>query len=320
MSSHETEFDAVVVSRQPAADSIDVFELARVDGTTLPSWQAGAHLDLVLPSGDERQYSLLPPATAPVLSSSTDASTWRIAVLREPSGRGGSLWLHDSLTAGGTVRVRGPRNHFEFAPFPGSPVLLLAAGVGITPIVSMARVAATAGIRYAVHYCGRSRSALALVDEIGAATLHLSDEGTRLDVAALIGSLDPMTTIYACGPTRFIEAVEASAGGHPLYIERFEAKPLAPPVFEGDFEVELAMSGTTLTVPPHRSILEMAEEAGVFVLSSCREGTCGTCETPVLEGEVDHRDSILTPLEQQQNAVMYICVSRAACRRLVLEL
>ncbi|MBC7760737.1 MAG: ferredoxin reductase, partial [Candidatus Saccharibacteria bacterium] len=255
MSSHETEFDAVVVSRQPAADSIDVFELARVDGTTLPSWQAGAHLDLVLPSGDERQYSLLPPATAPVLSSSTDASTWRIAVLREPSGRGGSLWLHDSLTAGGTVRVRGPRNHFEFAPFPGSPVLLLAAGVGITPIVSMARVAAAAGIRYAVHYCGRSRSALALVDEIGAATLHLSDEGTRLDVAALIGSLDPMTTIYACGPTRFIEAVEASAGGHPLHIEHFEAKPLAAPVFEGDFEVNLALSGKTLTVPPHRSIL-----------------------------------------------------------------
>ena len=320
MSSHETEFDAVVVSRRPVADSIDVFELARVDGSTLPTWQAGAHLDLVLPSGDERQYSLLPPASASVPSSSTGASTWRIAVLREPSGRGGSLWLHDSLTAGGTIRVRGPRNHFEFAPFPGSPVLLLAAGVGITPIASMARAAAAAGIRYAVHYSGRSRSALALVDEIGAATLHLSDEGTRLDVVALIGSLDPMTTIYACGPTRFIEAVEASAGGYPLHIEHFEAKPLAAPVFEGDFEVNLALSGKTLTVPPHRSILEMAEEAGVFVLSSCREGTCGTCETPVLEGEVDHRDSILTPLEQQQNAVMYICVSRAACRRLVLEL
>ena len=114
MSSHETEFDAVVVSRQPAADSIDVFELARVDGTTLPSWQAGAHLDLVLPSGDERQYSLLPPATAPVLSSSTDASTWRIAVLREPSGRGGSLWLHESLTAvgcRGAYRVARPDDH-----------------------------------------------------------------------------------------------------------------------------------------------------------------------------------------------------------------
>jgi ferredoxin-NADP reductase len=313
MSSHETEFDAVVVGRAQAADSIDVFELGRADDSALPRWQPGAHIDLVLPSGDERQYSLLPDPLP-------DASTWRIAVLREPSGRGGSLWLHDSLAVGDTIRVRGPRNHFEFAPFPGSPVLLLAAGVGITPIASMARAAAAAGIRYVLHYSGRSRSALALVDEIGVATIHLSDEGTRLDVVALLGSLDPMATIYACGPTRFIEAVEAAAGGHPLHVERFEAKALAAPVLEGDFEVELALSGETLTVPPDRSILEVVEEAGVFVLSSCREGTCGTCETPVLEGEVDHRDSILTPLEQEQNAVLYICVSRAACPRLVLEL
>ena len=313
MSSHETEFDAVVVVRAHTADSIDVFELARADASALPAWQPGAHIDLVLPSGDERQYSLLPPA-------SLDASTWRIAVLCEPAGRGGSLWLHDSLAEGDTIRVRGPRNHFEFLPCAGSPVLLLAAGVGITPIASMARAAAAAGMRYALHYAGRSRSALALVDEIGAVTLHLSDEGTRLDVPALLRSLDPMATIYACGPTRFIEAVEASAGGHPLHVERFEAKALGAPVLEGDFKVELALSGETLTVPPDRSILEVVEEAGVFVLSSCREGTCGTCETQVLEGTVDHRDSILTPLEQEQNAVMYICVSRAACPRLVLEL
>ncbi|CAN5172513.1 PDR/VanB family oxidoreductase [soil metagenome] len=313
MSSHETEFDAVVVGRMPVADSIDVFDIARSDSSSLPHWQPGAHIDLVLPSGEERQYSLLPPLVA-------DAPTWRIAVLREPSGRGGSVWLHDALAVGDTIRVRGPRNHFEFAPFPGSPVLLLAAGVGITPIASMARAAAASGIRYELHYSGRSRSALALLDEIGEATLHLSDEGTRVDLAELLGSLDPAATIYACGPTRFIEAVEAAAGGHPLHVERFEAKPLAAPVFEGDFEVELALSGETLTVPPDRSILEVVEEAGVFVLSSCREGTCGTCETPVLEGEVDHRDSILTPLEQEQNSVMYICVSRAACPRLVLEL
>ncbi len=184
----------------------------------------------------------------------------------------------------------------------------------------MARAAVAAGIRYELHYSGRSRSSLALVDEIGEATMHLSDQRTRLDVAELLASLDPMTTIYACGPTRFIEAIEASAGGHPLHVERFEAKPLAAPVFEGDFEVELALSGRTLTVPPERSILEVVEEAGVFVLSSCREGTCGTCETPVIGGQVDHRDSILTPLEKEQDAVMYICVSRAACPRLVLEL
>jgi ferredoxin-NADP reductase len=206
MSSHETEFDAVVVGRMPVADSIDVFDIARSDSSSLPHWQPGAHIDLVLPSGEERQYSLLPPLVA-------DAPTWRIAVLREPSGRGGSVWLHDALTVGDTIRVRGPRNHFEFAPFPGSPVLLLAAGVGITPIASMARAAAASGIRYELHYSGRSRSALALLDEIGEATLHLSDEGTRVDFAELLGSLDPAATIYACGPTRFIEAVEAAAGG-----------------------------------------------------------------------------------------------------------
>ena len=183
MSSHETEFDAVVVARAHTADSIDVFELARADASTLPAWQPGAHIDLVLPSGDGRQY-----------------------------------WL----------------------------------------------------LRYALHYAGRSRSALALVDEIGAVTLHLSDEGTRLDVPALLGSLDPMAAIYACGPTRFIEAVETSAGGHPLHVERFEAQALGDPVLEGDFEVELALSGESLTVPPDRSILEVVEEAGVFVLSSCR--------------------------------------------------
>lgn len=172
-------------------------------------------------------------------------------------------------------------------------------------------------LHYALHYSGRSRSALALVDEIGAVTLHLSDEGTRWEVPALLGSLDPMATIYARGPTRFIEAVEESAGGRPLHVERFEAKALEDPVLEGDFEVELALSGETLTAPPDRSILEVVEQAGAFVLSSCREGTC---ETQVPEGTVDHRDSILTPLEQEQNAVMDICVSRAACPRLVLEL
>jgi ferredoxin len=161
---------------------------------------------------------------------------------------------------------------------------------------------------------------MALLEAFPDAVPHISDEGSRLDLPSLIASIDPATVIYCCGPARFIEAVEAVAGERPLHVERFEAKALAAPVFKGDFEVELALSGETLTVPPDRSILEVVEEAGVFVLSSCREGTCGTCETPVLEGDVDHRDSILTPIEQAENTVMYICVSRAACPRLVLEL
>ena len=304
----EREWDARVVAITPAAASVVLIDFEAVEGS-LPAWEPGAHIDLVLAAG-ERQYSLIP----------TDAGRWRIAVLRETAGRGGSAWLHDSLDVGHTVRVRGPRNHFAFTPVAGTPYLFLAAGIGITPIAAMVASARAAGVDYALHYAGRTRDAMALLDVVPEASLHVSDEGTRMNLPALIAALDPATAIYCCGPAHFIEAVEAAAGSHPLHVERFEARDLGAPVYAEAFEVELALSGETLTVPPDRSILEVVEEAGVFVLSSCHEGTCGTCETPVLEGEVEHRDSILTPSEQAENRVMYICVSRAACPRLVLEL
>ncbi|MBK4346328.1 oxidoreductase [Lacisediminihabitans sp. G11-30] len=300
--------DARVVAVTPAAASVVLIDL-EAPGAALPAWEPGAHIDLLLAAG-ERQYSLIP----------TDAGRWRIAVLRETAGRGGSAWLHDSLGVGDTVRVRGPRNHFGFAPVTGTRYLFLAAGIGITPIAAMVASARSAGVEFSVHYAGRTRGAMALLDQVPEAELHVSDEGTRMDLPAIISALDPATAIYCCGPAHFIEAVEAAAGDHPLHVERFEAKELGAPVYAEAFEVELALSGETLTVPPDRSILEVVEEAGVFVLSSCHEGTCGTCETQVLEGEVEHRDSILTPSEQAENRVMYICVSRAACPRLVLEL
>jgi len=309
----EREFEARVVAVTPAAASVILIDLEAVDGT-LPAWEPGAHIDLLLAAG-ERQYSLVP-----IPEWATDVGRWRIAVLRETAGRGGSAWLHDSLTVGHTVRVRGPRNHFAFAPVAGTPYLFLAAGIGITPIAAMVASARSAGADFALHYAGRTRDAMALLDVVPEAVLHISDEGTRLDLSSLIAEIDPATAIFCCGPAHFIEAVEAAAGSHPLHVERFEARELGAPVYAEAFEVELALSGETLTVPPDRSILEVVEEAGVFVLSSCHEGTCGTCETPVLEGEVEHRDSILTPGEQAENRVMYICVSRAACPRLVLEL
>ncbi len=309
-----SEITVRVVARTMAADSVVLLDLvANADGP-LASWQPGAHIDVLLPRGGERQYSLMPPADG------VHGGTWRIGVLREPSGRGGSTWLHDEVEIGRTIRVRGPQNHFAFEPLAGTTYLFLAAGIGITPITSMVAAARDAGVDHSLHYSGRSRTAMALLDAFPEAVPHISDEGSRLELVSLLDSLDAATVIYCCGPARFIEAVEALAGAHPLHVERFEAKALAAPVFDGDFEVELALTGETLTVPPDRSILEVVEDAGVFVLSSCREGTCGTCETPVLEGEVDHRDSILTPTEQADNAVMYICVSRAACPRLVLDL
>ena len=313
---HDTEFDTTVVSRISAADGVDYFELGALDGATLPPWEPGAHIDVLLPVGGERQYSL---------SGSPSAPTWRIAVLREPNGRGGSEWMHDSVTAGDTVRVRGPRNHFTFSPTTESSYLFIAGGIGITPLAPMAEAAAAAGAPYRILYSGRSRSTMAMLSELrdahpGKLEIFASDEGRRLDLDELLPTLDPSTVVYCCGPTRLIDAVESAASANTVHVERFEAKELGEPVLHESFEVELALTGTTLTVPPDRSILDVVEESGVLVLSSCQEGTCGTCETPVLEGKVDHRDSILTPDEQADNTVMYICVSRSACPRLVLEL
>jgi ferredoxin-NADP reductase len=293
--------DVVVVGRTLAASSVVLLDLAPANEIPLSPWQPGAHIDVTVPTG-ERQYSLMP----------AEPGRWRIGVLREPDGRGGSLWLHDSVAVGDTLHVTGPSNHFAFRPVAGKRYVFLAAGIGITPIASMVLAASAAGVEYEFHYSGRTRGAMLPFDGI----LHISDEGSRLDLA----TLPPDVEIYCCGPAHFIEAVEAAAGTRRLHVERFEAKALAEPVWDGPFEVELELSGETLTVPPDRSILEVVEEAGIFVLSSCREGTCGTCETAVIDGEVDHRDSILTPGEQASNTMMYICVSRAACPRLVLEL
>lgn len=317
---HETQFDVRVVSRTRGAEGVELFELGPLDGAgQLPGWSAGAHIDVVLPDGEVRQYSL---SGAP---SPAGASTWRIGVLREDGGRGGSVWLHDHLAAGDTLTVAGPRNHFEFAPVHGTSYVLVAGGIGVTPISAMAAAARQAGVSYEVHYAGRSRQTMALVDELTALhgpqlTVHAGDEGSRMDLDALFAGMKPFTTTYCCGPARLIEAIEKAAAGRQLVVERFEPKAVGEPVLATAFEVALAMTGVTITVPPDRTILDVAEEAGALVLSSCREGTCGTCETVVLEGEVDHRDSILTPDEQAANEVMYVCVSRAACPRLVLDL
>lgn len=294
--------DVVVVGRNLAASSVVLLDLAPANEIPLSPWQPGAHIDVTVPAG-ERQYSLMP----------TEPGRWRIGVLREPDGRGGSLWLHDSVKVGDTLHITGPSNHFAFRPVAGTKYVFLAAGIGITPIASMVLAAEAAGVEYEFHYSGRTRDAMLPYEGV----LHVSDEGTRIDLSSVLAT---EAEVYCCGPAHFIEAVEAVAGSGRLHVERFEAKELTPPVWDGPFEVEFELSGETLEVPPDKSILEVAEEAGIFVLSSCREGTCGTCETSVVDGEVDHRDSILTPGEQSLNTVMYICVSRAACPRLVLEL
>lgn len=320
----DVERGCVVERVHSAADGVMVVELSAVNGRELPPWTPGSHIDLILTGADgsvlERQYSLC--------GDPADRMTYRVAVLHEPAGRGGSDIVHTRLSAGDELRIRGPRNHFDFDPRPNFPVVFLAGGIGITPFLSMSAAAATSGIDYQIVYAGRSRSTMAFVSDLDLShgdrvSVYAADEGNRLDLANFIAELAPGTVVYSCGPTRLLEALEEACAEWPtgqLRVERFEAKEFGEPVWQDTFEVELAMSGITVEVPLGRSILDVVEENGVLVVSSCRTGTCGTCETPVLEGDIEHRDSVLTPDEQEDGDTMMICVSRANCPRLVLDL
>ncbi|MGY1773182.1 PDR/VanB family oxidoreductase [Blastococcus sp. SYSU D00813] len=316
----DVERDLLVDARTDLAEGVVALDLVSHNGRDLPAWTPGSHVDVVLGPGLERQYSLC--------GDRADRSRWRIAVLREEKGGGGSLALHDDVRVGQTLRVRGPRNHFAFEVTPGTRYRFVAGGIGITPLRAMVAEAAAAGADWALDYAGRSRATMAFAAELAAAhpervRLHVADEGGRLDVAASIGPPRTDTAVHVCGPGRLIDAVTAAMAGWPeqaLHLERFEAKEFGDPVWPGPFEVELALSGATVTVEPGESVLDAVTGAGAVVLSSCRVGTCGTCETPVLEGEVEHRDSVLTPAEQADGAAMMLCVSRAAGPRLVLDL
>jgi ferredoxin-NADP reductase len=315
----ESELDLLVADRHLVAAGVVALTLRHPDGDELPAWTPGAHVDLVLSDDLTRQYSLC--------GDPADRTTWQVAVLQEPDGRGGSAFVHDKLNPGTTVRVRGPRNHFPLEP--AARYLFIAGGIGITPIVPMLGAATAAGADWRLVYGGRTAASMAFVEQLRAAhgeervVLRPQDEHGLLDLDSLLGDPAEGTLVYCCGPGPLLDAVEQRCTSWPsgsLNTERFTPKDQGEPVLSGTFEVELAQSATTLTVPPERSILEVVEDAGIQVLSSCQEGTCGTCETVVLAGEVDHRDSLLTDEEKAANDTMFICVSRAACPRLVLDL
>ncbi|MCW2583508.1 MAG: vanB [Klenkia sp.] len=308
----ETDLRLRVRRRTEGAEGVVVLELAAPDGAELPGWTPGAHVDLLLTDELTRQYSLC--------GDPADRSVYRIGVLREPVGRGGSAYVHDRLGEGDDVDVRGPRNHFELAPSPR--YLFIAGGIGITPILPMAAAARAAGAEVELHYGGRSRRSMAFLAELEG-TLHPQEEVGLLDLDGLLGTPRADTLVYCCGPEPLLAAVEERCAGWPagtLHVERFAPREVGDVVGTGSFEVELSLTGTTITVAPEESVLAALEGAGIGVLSSCQEGTCGTCETTVLEGEVDHRDSLLTPDEQAAHDTMFVCVSRAAGPRLVLEL
>lgn len=320
MSTPEGRIEVEVVAIDAAADGVVEIELASRDGERVPGWTPGAHIDLILPSGLVRQYSLMgDPA----------AATWRVGVLREEDGRGGSRWIADRLRVGALLKAAGPRNHFALPSVDtdAAPLVFVAGGIGITPIIPLAAQALAAGREVRVHYCGHD-GRMPFIDRLRGVhgdrlVLHISEQGDRLDVEALVAEAAAAgAAIVTCGPARLLDAIVEAADAHDVtvHLERFEAGALSAPLWRGPFEVELAVTGVTIEVPPEVSVLAAAEAAGALVLSSCSEGTCGTCETPVLEGIVDHRDSILSPAQRDRNDTMFVCVSRAACPRLVLEL
>jgi ferredoxin-NADP reductase len=314
---------AVVVERTPAALGVLRLTLEAADGGPLPEWEAGAHLDVVLRSDLVRQYSLC--------GDPADRSRWEVAVLREASGRGGSAYVHDRLAVGDAVRVRGPRNHFRLEQSPG--YLFIAGGIGVTPLLPMLGVASARGATWRLVYGGRSIESMAFVREVttsfpGKVDLVPEDEMGLIDLDALLGVPSPGTLVYCCGPESLLAAVTQRMSTWPagsLHVERFSAAATHAASQQSldsrsNFEVELARSGKVLAVGPRQSVLEAVESAGVAVLSSCREGTCGTCETVVIEGLPDHRDSLLSAAERAANDCMMICISRSFSPRLVLEL
>ncbi|WP_037305238.1 PDR/VanB family oxidoreductase [Amycolatopsis orientalis] len=316
----EDELDLVLDRKETLADDVVRLTLRHPDGLPLPGWAPGAHLDLVLDDGLTRQYSLC--------GDPRDSSVLQVAVLREADGRGGSRYVHDDLPEGRRLRVRGPRNHFPLVE--AKSFLFIAGGIGITPILPMIERVAASGGDWRLVYGGRTRSSMAFREELearypGHVEIQPQDECGLLDLPGLLAEdeTDADTAIYCCGPEGLLTAVEGLCAERPsgsLHVKRFAPKEGADAGPRAAFEVELARTGTVLEVPAGRSILDVVEESGVSVLSSCREGTCGTCETPVLSGTPDHRDSLLTDEEQDAGDTMMICVSRSRTPRLVLDL
>ncbi|WP_164417910.1 PDR/VanB family oxidoreductase [Streptomyces salinarius] len=322
MTAYEAEL--VVGRRETAADGVLALTLRHPLGEPLPAWEPGAHVDVVLGPGLERQYSLC--------GEPADRTQWRIAVLREADGRGGSAHVHEEVRTGGKLRVRGPRNNFRLERAPR--YRFVAGGIGITPILPMLAAAEEAGAEWSLLYGGRTRAGLAFTRELerygGRVTIAPEDESGLLDLASVLDDLPPEALVYCCGPGPLLDAVEARCPAGRLRVERFRPKEAAVDApaeaefvgapAEAEFEVVLARSGRSVSVPPGVSVLDAVREAGVEVLYSCTEGTCGTCETDVVEGEPDHRDSVLTEEERAAGETMLVCVSRCRGRRLVLDL
>ena len=299
-----------------AADT-NLYAFAAPDGSSLPAYEPGAHIEIHLPGGLLRQYSLARP--------------WRpgrpylVGIKRDAASRGGSRFLHEEARVGALFRVGLPRNHFPLAAERAFSVLL-AGGIGVTPIWCMAQHLAQRGAPFEMHYAVRSRADAAFLSELETmspkARLHVDAEaGALIDIAAIVEAAPAGAHLYCCGPTPMMAAFEAAAAGRPadhVHVEYFSGP--APLPIAGGFIVALARSGRELPVAPGATILDTLRAAGLSTPASCEQGVCGTCETRVLEGVPDHRDLLLTPAEKAEGRTMMICCSGSLSDRLVLDL
>lgn len=298
------------------AQDIVLYEFQPLDGQPLAAVQAGAHLDIVLPNEQIRSYSLLTPLC--------DAERYVVAVKRDADGLGGSRWLHDQARVGQTFVLQPPRNHFALADG-DAPVLLLAGGIGITPLFSMLADLRSAGRRVHLHYWSRSaeqtlfHNAMERSDDV---TLHFSGTAGRKSLADILAAVDPRTEIYCCGPLRMLADLETLSAAHGLEhvrVERFQAA--SPPATASEtFTVVLARSGTEVQVCKGETILGALLEAGADVMYSCEQGICGACEVKVVEGDPLHADSVYSAEEHAQRGSMMICCSSSNSARLVLDI
>lgn len=309
----------VVAKVQAAADGVLQIALEDPRGRRVPAWSPGSHVELIM--GDYlRKYSLC---------GETDDPYWlQVAVLREEAGRGGSAWVHEHFEPGMTLRLRGPKNHFRLDET-AHHYVLIAGGIGITPIIAMADRLKRLGKSYELHYAGRSRTSMAFIERLErdhgeALRFYPKDKGCRLDLTGLLAEPGEDTLIYACGPERLLAALEAGTGHWPegsLHVEHFTAVgALLDPKNEHAFEAELTDSELTVAVPPDRTLLQALRSAGIDVPSDCEEGLCGSCQVEVVEGEIDHRDKVLTAAERSSEDRLMSCCSRAKGKKLVLAL
>jgi len=317
--SAEPTFEARLIGIRYAARDVNTYEFARPDGAPLLDVEPGAHIDIALPNGITRQYSLICPGPMP--------DRYIVAVKRDPESRGGSRFMHSELRVGQLVTITGPRNNFRLDERAGHTVLI-AGGIGITPIwcmIERLKQLPHQNGSWSLHYSCRTRDDAAFLTELEShpqVRLNFDAESGRvLDVMQIVSQAPPDAHIYCCGPAPMLAAFEAATANWPAkqkHVEYFTAKQA--PALEGGFVVELKRSGKEFIIPPGKTILEVLRDGGLDVSYSCEQGICGACETRVISGVPEHRDSVLTPAEQAANNTVMICCAGSKTERLVLDL